>query len=407
MLKQLMMAALAAAMMVGGGCSSAPKGASGAAWASIAEGAPIRVGVYVDRGARSKGMFRWLQLMSLSPDIKMTPIDGEGVRNGELDNVDVLVMPGGRATIEARAMQTNGLERLRAFIRRGGSYVGTCAGCFMLMQYARGEHLCPVIPYTFWREGDNPDGPRGPYLTDGRKNIVFNDKCKAACGLGGTHSIAYAGGPVMWPTGETIPDAKFETFGTYAPDTKTKPPKGKTIGECAACVAGTYGYGRVFVLSVHPEANPDNHEVVQAAFRYVTGRTIRLNEQEKGKDAKKVAFYCQGALGPKLARWAQDLFLNPSYQLLPMNHELLANGELKVQDYPTFVVGAVRDDDVQLKHFDSKKGAERMRKYLDAGGKIVVWGPAKKCAAFATPHANLVLVDDQEEALAALGRVAK
>ena len=395
--------ALAAVLLLGGaGCATAPRGASTEAWTAIANGAPIRVAVYVDNGSRSKGMFRWLQHMELSPDVKMTPVDGESIRNGALDDVDMLVMPGGRATIEARALQTNGLNRVREFIHRGGSYVGTCAGCFMVMQYARGEHLMPLIPYTFWRKGDKPDGERGPYLAEGDKEIVFNEESAKACGISGTHKIRYAGGPVLWPTGETIPGANMKTFAKYAPTTKTKGVEGKSIGDCVACVAGTYGKGRLFVLAVHPEADPKNSDVVQGAFRYVTGRDIRLPEQQKDAKALRVGFYCANALGPKLARWAMDLVDNPEYYVEPISNDALVGGALDPAKLPVFVTGEPRDVETQKLQFNSQKGAARIRKYLDRGGKVIVWGPAKNFAAFKEPHRNLVRAADGDAAMAAL-----
>lgn len=407
MMKFAGVALAAALLMCGAGCVTAPMGASGEAWTAISNGAPIRVAVYTDKGARSKGMFRWLQHMELSPDVKLTPVDGESIRNGVLDTVDVLVMPGGRATIEARALQTNGLDKVRAFIHRGGSYVGTCAGCFMVMQYARGEHLMPLIPYTFWRKGDKPDGERGPYLAEGDKEIVFNDASAKACGISGTHKIRYAGGPVLWPTGETIPDAKMQTFAKYAPTTKTKGVEGKSIGDCVACVAGTYGKGRLFVLAVHPEANPKNTDVVQGAFKFVTGRMVRFPEQQKDEKALRVGFYCANALGPQLARWAMDLVSSPDYLVEPVTTDMLAEGVLNPAKLPVFVTGEPRDLETQKLQFDSQKGAARVRKYLEKGGKVITWGPAKDFAAFKEPHANLIIAKDAAAARAALEELKK
>ncbi len=388
------LACAALLLVCGNGCATVPQGGSAVAWEAVSRGAPIRVAVYVDSGARSKGMFRWLQLMELSPDVKMTPVDGEAIRMGALDKADVLVMPGGRATIEARAMGTNGLNAVRAFVHRGGSYVGTCAGCFMILQYARGDHLCPLVPYMFWRQGGTPAGERGSYLPGGEKEIVFNEKSAAACGISGTHKIRYAGGPVLWPTGETIPDAKIDVFANYSPTTKAKAPLGTTIGEAGACLAGTYGKGRIFVLAVHPEANPKNSDVVQGAFRYVTGRNISLPEQQKSEKALRVGFYCAPALGPELAAWAMELVKSPSFHVEPLNHELLAEGFLRTAKIDVLVVGAPRDVEIQKEYYNSKKAAARTKKYLDEGGRVVVWGPAKDCEAFKTPHANLIVCED-------------
>ena len=58
---------------------------------------PVRVAVYVGPGARSVGMFRWVQLVDQAPELKATFIDGASIRNGALRTVDTVVMPGGRS----------------------------------------------------------------------------------------------------------------------------------------------------------------------------------------------------------------------------------------------------------------------------------------------------------------------
>ena len=47
--------------------------------------APLRVAVYVDKGALNIGAFRWLELTARAKNVVMTPVDGEAVRRGALD----------------------------------------------------------------------------------------------------------------------------------------------------------------------------------------------------------------------------------------------------------------------------------------------------------------------------------
>ena len=46
--------------------------------------APLRVGVYVDDGARSNGWAAWLRLLHSSPQINPILLDGASVRTGAL-----------------------------------------------------------------------------------------------------------------------------------------------------------------------------------------------------------------------------------------------------------------------------------------------------------------------------------
>ncbi len=92
-------------------------------------GKPLRVAVFVGGGARNIGAFRWLELTARAKNVVATPVDGDAVRGGALDSADVLVMPGGSSVEEAKTLGLDGREKVKAFVRNGGGYVGTCAGC--------------------------------------------------------------------------------------------------------------------------------------------------------------------------------------------------------------------------------------------------------------------------------------
>ena len=55
----------------------------------------LKVGYYVDDGSRSNGAFYWAQLLFYSPQLEVTLLDAEDIRNGQLDKLDLLVIPGG------------------------------------------------------------------------------------------------------------------------------------------------------------------------------------------------------------------------------------------------------------------------------------------------------------------------
>ncbi|MBR3778027.1 MAG: hypothetical protein IKL02_10610, partial [Kiritimatiellae bacterium] len=100
---------------------------------------PLKVAVFVDSGARNTGVFRWLEITARAKNVIAVPVDGEAVRNGALDSVDVLVMPGGSSVGESKSLGEEGREKLKSFVRNGGGYVGTCAGCSLLMESSKGH----------------------------------------------------------------------------------------------------------------------------------------------------------------------------------------------------------------------------------------------------------------------------
>ena len=77
--------ALLAAMAFG--CCAAQLGTT--------EAPPLRVAVFVGRGTRGAGAFRWIEIASRMKNAVMTPVDGVAIQGGALDAADELVMPGG------------------------------------------------------------------------------------------------------------------------------------------------------------------------------------------------------------------------------------------------------------------------------------------------------------------------
>jgi len=64
---------------------------------ATAEKGPVRAAVYVDKGARNTGVYRWLELTALAKGMVSTPVDAEMIRAGALDSQDLLIVPGGRS----------------------------------------------------------------------------------------------------------------------------------------------------------------------------------------------------------------------------------------------------------------------------------------------------------------------
>ena len=72
------------------------------AMAASAAESPLRVAVYVGTGASNIGAYRWLEIASTAGNVVATPVDGETVRAGALDDADVLIMPGGGGGMAVR-----------------------------------------------------------------------------------------------------------------------------------------------------------------------------------------------------------------------------------------------------------------------------------------------------------------
>ena len=88
----------------------------------------IKVGYYIDDGSRSGGVHHIARMLYYSPQFEVTLIDGKDLRDGKLDGLDLLVIPGGDSESQYRMMQESGAEAIRKFVRNGGAFYGVCAG---------------------------------------------------------------------------------------------------------------------------------------------------------------------------------------------------------------------------------------------------------------------------------------
>ena len=140
------------------------------------------------------------------------------------DSAAVWIQPGGKASLVGRAMNEGLKDRIRAFVRRGGGYVGYCAGGF------------------FATEKIGTLSDRGLGLIVGRSRLYKKVSGSAAVvdlsWAGSRRQVYWEGGPAFYPPPS---GAGVDITATY--------PDGS-----AASIRGMYGTGRVYVTGMHPEA---------------------------------------------------------------------------------------------------------------------------------------------------------
>lgn len=350
--------------------------------------APLRIAVYVDNGARSVGAFRWLELTACARDAVAVPVDGQAVRAGALDSADVLVMPGGSSVIEAKSLGAEGREKIRAFVKRGGGYVGTCAGCCLLMEPASHHpDMLHMIPFKFSTVGGKAD-----------MSIRFNRRAEELAGIKkGTQMIRYSEGPVPVPS-IPVKDADVEVVATYDSDINPRSSKARTsMAGQAAAIAGTYGKGRLFVLSVHPEYDYADHYVLRGAFRFVTGRELAWDIPQRKRGQLAVGFVCDRSFGVETARLIQKLVKKDEFDVIPINKIFLEDGILRRLDAVIVPDGAgTAKPDAPL----CGDNEVRTKAFLERGGRIIAYGNA--AGVMKDRESGIVRVADADAALAAL-----
>lgn len=324
---------------------------------AAADEAPLKVAVYADSGPTGVGAIEWFRLVHESPEMELKLVDGAAVRAGALDGQDVLVMPGGDSRKEYATLGTNAAEKVKAFIRGGGGYIGTCAGCCLLMDEPNGR--LNVIPFR-------SIGCTG--LVNGYYDV--NDKGAQALGVRpGPHKIRYNEGPILAPTTNIIDGASFEVWGTFGFEGAVKGKGKKGMYGAAALVGGTYGKGRVFVCVCHPEYFQSTLYFVVGAFKYVTGRDVTFPTRPRSPRALTVGFVCGGISGVDTAQTALDLAAEKDFDLVLIDVDGIRQRRLDHLDV------LVLTNDKLAKNADFKK---YLREFVARGGKVVGFKTGRK-----------------------------
>jgi putative intracellular protease/amidase len=222
----------------------------------------IRVAVFHDSGVSEK-ISVLLSLLKTFPELSVTEVKAEDIRGGKLTNFDVVLFPGGSGSKEGAALEEAGRKEVKAFVERGGGFLGICAGAYLASaDYDWSLHIldAKVIDRAHWARGT---GDVEVSLTDsGRKLLAAKSE---------RETILYWQGPLLAPANKPdIPD--YETLGTFATEiAKNGAPKGVMPGT-TAIARGSFGSGRVFCFSPHPERTPAVQDQVLKAILWAARR---------------------------------------------------------------------------------------------------------------------------------------
>ncbi|MDR2744331.1 MAG: hypothetical protein LBB66_03910 [Desulfovibrio sp.] len=95
------------------------------------------------------GLMAWRAMSSLGMPCRLVKAKdiADGAFLGKPEHAPLLLVPGGSARRKALALGEKGLEAVRAFVERGGNYLGFCGGAGLALshkQRAHGLHICPL-----------------------------------------------------------------------------------------------------------------------------------------------------------------------------------------------------------------------------------------------------------------------
>jgi len=223
---------------------------------------PVKVAVFHDAGVSPK-VSVLLDVLKQHADVEAVEFNGEEIRAGRLAGFDIALFPGGSGSGEAKALDVAGREQVRSFVEAGGGFLGICAGAYLASaDYDWSLHLldAKVLDRKHWARGS---GNVEVSLTAAGSKLLGAESDRA--------TILYWQGPLLAPAGKPdIPD--YEVLGTFATEiAKNGAPSGVMVGT-TAIARGSYGKGRVFCFSPHPERSDGVQKFVRRAILWTAGR---------------------------------------------------------------------------------------------------------------------------------------
>ena len=280
--------------------------------------APLRVALYVDDGCRGTGLIRWAEILRDSPDAELKLVSGQDIRDGALDDRELLVMPGGVGGPQYAAMGDAGADKLRAFVANGGAYFGTCCGIALNEEPDFGKRL-KMLPLK------RVIAPNRGGVT---ATVKFSRRGAEWLGIReGDWKIRYHNGPVVQSSDPVPLCTELEVLATMNCELAQKGPVTGAMYGTPAAVRAKYGKGTMLAFNCHPEVFPTSREIIVGGVRALTGRTIRLVAQPlKPRGAERVGYFV-GKLGTKAS--VEEYFrlrADPSVDVVPVTQDQLAEG---------------------------------------------------------------------------------
>ena len=110
------------------------------------DGPKVKVALFLDKGCRGNGSWQWARLLARCPQLDLTFLDADDIRNGKLAGLQLLLCPGGSSKAQYAVLGPDGVRKVREFVENGGGYIGVCAGSFNTMNR---EGRIALLPYDY------------------------------------------------------------------------------------------------------------------------------------------------------------------------------------------------------------------------------------------------------------------
>ena len=222
----------------------------------------VRVAVYTG-GGTGKSKVNLLMALRSFPSLQVTEVTAEQIQSGKLKQFDVVCHPGGSGSAQAKALGEEGKLAIRDFVGQGGGFVGFCAGAYLATNdysWSLGILDAKVVDKKHWARGM------------GHVTLTMTPRGKALLEVTQpTLEIYYGQGPLLLPNEDPdTPD--YLPLATYKTEiARNGAPEGVMPGTTAIAI-GTFGDGRVFCFSPHPEKTGGLDRWIRQAVLFGAGQ---------------------------------------------------------------------------------------------------------------------------------------
>lgn len=218
----------------------------------------IPVAMYNSAGASGNGPKMLEDYLHANTEFRITRITAEEIRAGKLKGYQALIVPGGTSSTQGNTLGEDGREKIREFVRDGGSYLGLCAGCYLASKHYKwslGILPVKVVDSANWERGRAE--LKIELTQDGQKWLPRNEV---------TPKTLYHNGPVLKV--DQGAEKQVVSLAFFREEITRKDAKKGLMVDTPAIAAAPYGHGWAIGISPHPEQTEGLKDIVPSALRY-------------------------------------------------------------------------------------------------------------------------------------------
>jgi len=236
------------------------------------DGEPVKVGVYTGFGAAQTCQWEAYDALLLDSLVQPYYISAADIAQGVLDQLHVVLLPGGGGSSEYLSLGAENRVRLQEFVKQGGGLVGICAGAYLLSHTPNYAclALCPAQAIDI--EHDNRGHGIAAFALNAQGKKLFPEIAKLD-----QFFIYYYEGPVY----DTLNrDEALEGFATMLSDVHTEGNAPANMTNNRPAILGyTVGHGRTISCIAHPEATPGMQWMIPRMARWAARTDMPLYDE--------------------------------------------------------------------------------------------------------------------------------